>query len=174
MSAPAASAVSETHSRNGKVRRSRSAISAAWPGAGAAWVNPVANCGANSMPSAVTTSRTPPRVPAARAISAFRSAWVRVSLISVKTGTKAVENEPSANSRRMKFGMRNATQNASVIQFAPKVVLNTWSRTSPKTRLNSVIPPNDSTPRVMLRGLPPPAGPCPALTPAPPAGGRGS
>jgi hypothetical protein len=34
--------------------------------------------------------------------------------------TNAVENEPSANSRRMKLGMRNATQKASVPALAPR------------------------------------------------------
>jgi len=37
----------------------------------------------------------------------------------VKTGTKAVENDPSANSRRRKFGIRKATQKASVAALAP-------------------------------------------------------
>ena len=82
--------------------------------------NSAASHGEASIPIAVTTSSTPPRVPAVRAISSFSSAWLRFSLISVNTGTKAVENEPSANSRRMKLGMRKATKNASVIAFAPK------------------------------------------------------
>ena len=121
-SAPPASAVSETNSRNGKVSRSRSTIrpnltgSSAEPG-----LNTIATCGVKISPSAVTSSSTPPSVPDTLAISVRRSACGRVSLTSVNTGTKAVENEPSANSRRRKFGMRNATQNASVTALAPKL-----------------------------------------------------
>jgi hypothetical protein len=66
----------------------------------------------------------------------------------------------------MKLGMRKATQTASVSQLVPKVVLNTWSRTRPNTRLSMVIPPKDRTPRVMLRpGL---ADAGPPLMPVPP------
>ena len=88
--------------------------------------NSAATCGATSMPSAVRPAaarRRACRRCARRAPSAPRG--VRFSLISVNTGTKAVENEPSANSRRMKFGMRNATQNASVAALAP----NAWRST---------------------------------------------
>src|SRR5699024_8494467 len=71
-------------------------------------------------------------------------------LYSVNTGTNAVENEPSANSRRMKLGMRNATQNASVAADAPNVVLMAMSRARPSTREIIVIELNDSSPRNKL------------------------
>ena len=74
---------------------------------------------AAELATAAPTSRTPPRVPETLATSAFRSAWGRVSFTWVNTGTKAVENDPSANNRRRKFGIRNATQNASVAALAP-------------------------------------------------------
>ncbi len=118
--APPASAVSDTNSRNGKVSRSRCTIrpnlagSSLEPG-----LNSSATCGVKISPSAVTSSKIPPRVPDTRDISARRSACGRVSLTSVNTGTKAVAKEPSANSRRRKFGMRNATQKASVVALAP-------------------------------------------------------
>jgi hypothetical protein len=48
---------------------------------------------------------------------------------SDSTGTKACENAPSANSRRRKFGMRNATKKASAAGPAPKLVAITVSRT---------------------------------------------
>lgn len=103
-------------------------------------------------PSAVTSSNMPPRVPETRAINSRRSACGRVSLTSVNTGTKAVANEPSANRRRRKFGIRNATQNASVTALAPKVVEIAWSRIRPSTRDTMVILLNESSPLIM-RGV---------------------
>src|SRR5574337_1303173 len=102
-SAPEASAVSETNSRNGKVSRSKSIVRSNLCGwSSAPGSNTVASCGAKISPSAVTTSSTPPRVPATRDISRRRSSCVPVSLTSVNTGTNAVVNDPSANSLRMK------------------------------------------------------------------------
>jgi hypothetical protein len=43
-------------------------------------------------------------------------------LYSLITGTKACENEPSANSRRRKFGILNATSQASMKALAPNAV----------------------------------------------------
>ena len=108
------------------------------------------NLGAYGEGGAVTTSNTPPSVPETRDISCLRSSWLRFSFTSVKTGTKAVENEPSANSRRMKLGMRKATQNASVAAFAPNTALMDISRTRPSTREIMVMLLNDSSPRNML------------------------
>ncbi len=123
-SAPPASAVSDTNSRNGKVSRNRSTSSPYLAGSPAsASANSQAICGVKIMPSAVSTSNTPPSVPDTRDISSRRSACGRVSLTSVNTGTNAVANEPSANSRRRKLGTRNATQNASVVALAPKVMV---------------------------------------------------
>ena len=92
-------------------------------------------------------------MPETRDISSRRSACGRVSFTSVNTGTKAVENEPSANSRRMKLGMRKATQKASVIALAPNVAWMAWSRTSPSTRDTIVMPLNDITPRNILAAI---------------------
>src|SRR5690606_10166881 len=78
--------------------------------------------------------------PAVRATSSRSSSCERVSRTSVNTGTNASENEPSANRRRRKFGIRNATQNASVIAFAPNTVAITISRTRPNTRDTRVMP----------------------------------
>jgi hypothetical protein len=139
LSTAPAIAVSEMKSRKGKVMRSRSAVS--WNFAGSSCepgANRAVTCGANSTPSAVTTSSTAPRVPATRAIIRRSSSGVPFSFISVSAGTKAVEKEPSANSRRMKLGMRKATQKASVAALAPKTLANTTSRTSPRTRETKV------------------------------------
>ncbi len=149
--APPASAVSETNSRNGNVSRNRWAVSANFCGCSIApGENIAATCGAKISPSAVISSSTAPSVPDTRAISRFTSSCVPVSFTSVNTGTNAVENEPSANSRRMKLGMRNATQNASVAALAPNTVLIDMSRASPSTREIIVMLLNESSPRNML------------------------
>ena len=49
------------------------------------------------------------------------------------TGTNACENAPSANSRRSRFGIRNATKNASVAMPAPNMRAITRSRKKPRT-----------------------------------------
>ncbi len=95
-------------------------------------------------------SKAPPSVPATRAVKSRSSAWLRVSLTWVNTGTKAVENEPSANSRRMKFGIRNAMTKASVAALAPKTWLIAMSRAKPSTREIMVIALNENTPRRRL------------------------
>ena len=91
-----------------------------------------------------------PSVPAVREMSSFNSACERVSLTSVSTGTKATENEPSANRRRMKLGMRKATQNASVAALAPNAQAMAISRTRPRTREMKVPPLKVSSERSML------------------------
>ena len=150
-SAPPDNAVSETNSRNGKVSRSSSTVSSNLRGSSIApGENNTVTCGAKMMPSAVISSSTPPSVPDTRAISSFSCTGVPFSFTSVKTGTKAVENEPSANSRRMKLGMRNATQNASVAPLAPNAALIDMSRTRPSTREIIVMLLKESSPRSML------------------------
>ena len=60
------------------------------------------------------------------------------SRLAASTGTKAWLKAPSANSRRNRLGMRNATLNASVNALAPKVEAINNSRTSPVMREASV------------------------------------
>ena len=89
--------------------------SIAQPGA-----NSATTAGAANTPMAVSASRMPARVPATwstRSFSARRSPLARTS---DRTGTKASEKEPSANSRRMKLGILKARKNASVAPLAPK------------------------------------------------------
>ncbi len=62
----------------------------------------------------------------------------RCARVSARIGTKACENAPSANSRRSRFGMRNATLNASVHALAPKAAAISSSRTRPVMREASV------------------------------------
>src|SRR3981189_3188076 len=59
-------------------------------------------------------------------------------LYSASTGTNACENEPSANRRRSRFGMRKATKKASVARLAPKARAMMKSRREPRMRLRRV------------------------------------
>jgi hypothetical protein len=56
------------------------------------------------------------------------------ALLAASTGTKAWLKAPSANSRRNKLGMRNATLKASVKALAPNKEAINNSRTKPVTR----------------------------------------
>ena len=66
------------------------------------------------------TNSTTPKVPATESTSSRASSFERFVLYSLMTGTKACENEPSANRRRRKFGILNATSQASMKALAPK------------------------------------------------------
>ena len=57
---------------------------------------------------------------------------------SVKIGTNAMVNDPSAKSLRSKFGILKATKKASDAIPAPKYPAMTISINSPKIRLNRV------------------------------------
>ncbi len=117
---PPASEASEMNSAYGKVIRSISAasrpcsVSAPKPGANTGMIH-----GAASTAAAVSTSRKAASVPATRSTRALTARWSPRARYSASTGTKAIENEPSAESRRMKFGIRNATTKASIIGLAP-------------------------------------------------------
>ncbi len=109
-------------SRYGNVQRSISTVRSNLPVS--AW-NPGANISTNSgaatMPTIVTTAMNQAMVPMAPSTSSRTSSWPRWTLYSETTGTKACENAPSANSRRMKFGILNATRNASIRTPAPNI-----------------------------------------------------
>ena len=144
------------NSAYGKVIRSISMNSACFslpgtkPGA-MSWVSH----GAASRTTAVSTSNPASRVPATRSTNS-RTAWGPCcSLYSANTGTKAIENEPSADSRRMKLGMRKAAMNTSIAGLAPNTIAYTWSRTSPETRDRKVIALNTAVER-SKRLMPPP------------------
>ena len=47
----------------------------------------------------------------------------------------------------MKFGIRNATQKASVTASVPNTLPIKWSRNNPNTRLTMVMLPNEATER---------------------------
>src|SRR5687767_13860735 len=129
-------------SKYGNVQRSISTVrsnfasSARNPGA-----NSSTRSGATMIPTTVTSARKEASVPAAPSTRSRTSSWVLRTLYSETTGTKACENAPSANRRRMKFGILNATRNASMSTPAPNIREYTMSRASPVIRDRSVKPP---------------------------------
>jgi len=97
--------------------------------------------GENTTPAtATTTSSTESSLTADLAISKASSFPWRVRY-SVKTGIKATLNDPSAKSLLKRFGILNATKNASELSPAPKNQAMTTSLINPKIRLNSVADP---------------------------------
>jgi len=100
------------------------------------------------------------------AISARVASAPRCSLVAASTGTKAWLNAPSANRRRNRLGMRNATLKASVSTFAPNIDAMSKSRTSPVMREARVSKEtveaalrSDTGGSVCAAGLAPPAAP---------------
>src|SRR3546814_3566741 len=132
---PPAIDASEMNSAYGKVIRSISAarrpcsVSAPKPGANSGMIH-----GARSTAAAVSTSRKAVRVPATRSISSFTAACPWRLLYSASTGTKAIENEPSADSRRMKRSEEHTSELQSLMRisyavFSLKKKLNNTQQT---------------------------------------------
>src|SRR4051812_6260340 len=68
----------------------------------------------------------------------------------MNTGTNAALIAPSAKRSRTRFGMRNATLNASIAFPAPNIEARTWSRASPRMRLAMVAAPADTAERASV------------------------
>src|SRR5699024_1807256 len=75
------------------------------------------------------------------------------SRVADKTGTNDCANAPSANSRRMKLGILNATRNASICGPAPNSTANSTSRANPNTRDVRVKPPTTPLERAIEADL---------------------
>jgi hypothetical protein len=107
--------------------------------------------GAAITPMSVMANNTTAKVPATSSTRARTSSCERLCLYSLITGTKAWLKEPSANRRRRKFGILNATSQASMKALAPKAAAKTISRASPVTRDIRVAKPVTA---VLLKILP--------------------
>src|SRR5260221_11911397 len=95
--------------------------------------------GAAATPRAVAARSARVSRVAVRSTRSFVSVSPRRVLYSERTGTKACEKAPSANRRRSRLGMRNATKNASVARPAPNSLAIRTSRTNPRMRDTSVM-----------------------------------
>ena len=94
--------------------------------------------GAAITPTAQTSNSTQTRTLATLSTSAWVASCPSRAWVAASTGMKAWLNAPSANMRRNKLGIRNATLKASVMALAPKVAASKVSRTRPVTRESSV------------------------------------
>jgi hypothetical protein len=97
--------------------------------------------GEKTMPRAVTMVRM--KIMTVRTICANSMACCLdfFCRYSVNTGIKATENEPSAKSLLKRFGIRNATKNASAEKPLPKKLAISISLTKPRTLLRKVKAP---------------------------------
>ena len=89
--------------------------------------------GAAATPTTQVANKAQARMVATALINscvASSPCWLRVA---ASKGTKAWEKAPSANKRRKRFGMRNATLKASVAALAPKLAAISCSRNKPVT-----------------------------------------
>ena len=98
----------------------------------------------------VSNSSVPPNMPATRSINSRTASRPPFSRVSANTGTKACAKAPSANSRRKKFGILNATKNASALPLAPIKLASITSRNRPKMRESMVAPPTTALERTNL------------------------
>jgi len=141
-SMPIAAAASATSGSIGSITRVSSTVSSILPGTEA---NPAANArtshGAASQPIAHSANSTEPSVIMSWRPNAQASSSPRRCSISVNVGTNAEDIAPSANRSRSRFGIRNATLNASVANPAPNRIAIACSRTRPMTRESSVAAP---------------------------------
>ncbi|MNE67181.1 hypothetical protein D3C80_1627740 [compost metagenome] len=94
--------------------------------------------GAPSTPSTQVSSKAQLSTVATLAISTRVASSPSLALVPASTGTKAWLKAPSANRRRNRLGMRNATLKASVSAFAPNMEAMSRSRSKPVIREASV------------------------------------
>ena len=99
----------------------------------------------------VKVNKIDPRLPATLATNRSAAACVPDWRYSESTGTNAWEKAPSAKSLRKKFGILNATKNASASALAPRTLARTISLNSPKTRDSIVIAPTTALDLKRLR-----------------------
>ncbi|CUQ66434.1 protein of unknown function [Candidatus Nitrospira inopinata] len=97
--------------------------------------------GAANIPRIVTSVTTVRSVVKTALASSHTSCLPRVVRYSVKTGMKAEDMDPSANSSRSRLGTRNATKKASAAGVAPNNRASTMSRMKPRIRLAKVPTP---------------------------------
>ena len=109
--------------------------------------------GASSTPMSTTKLSTTVANVAILLASAHAEASSPVVVFLEKTVTNAVDNAPSAKRSRNRFGMRNATLNASMAMPAPKSAARICSLASPSNRLHITATPTIPAARVLSSGL---------------------
>src|SRR3569832_825419 len=136
---PAEKATSDMNAMYGNIQRVMKTAASKLCGV---FLNPLASrytsTGAATMPTTQVASSAQASAVATPSIRRCVASSPSVSLECASAGTKAWLKAPSAKRRRKRFGMRNATLNASVKPLAPNVAAMSRSRTRHVTREASV------------------------------------
>src|SRR5204863_3652617 len=147
-------AASDTSNMKGHMMRVSKMVSSVLSGDQFPHVKSSTSCGANTMPSSVTTLMKT----AVRVATLFASRHADSSPSTViffeNVVMNAVESAPSANKSRSRLGNRNAIRNASRFLPAPKRPANTISRIKPSIRLDRIAKPTIPAARVLPRRSP--------------------
>src|SRR5947207_5021193 len=150
LSMPITNAASDTSNMNGHMMRVSKIVSAVLSGDQLPHVKRSTSCGANTMPSSVTTLMKTAVSVATLFARRHADSSPSTAIFFENVVMNAVDNAPSANKSRSRFGNRNAIKNASRFFPAPKRPANTISRINPSRRLDRIAMP--TTPAA--RGLP--------------------
>src|SRR6184192_1720147 len=109
------------------------------------------SCGANTMPSSVTTLMKTAVSVATLFARRHADSSPSTAIFFENVVMNAVDSAPSANKSRSRFGNRNAIKNASRFFPAPNKPANTVSRIRPRTRLDRMAMPTTPVARVLIR-----------------------
>src|SRR5205823_3707934 len=151
LSMPITNAASETSNMNGHMMRVSKIVSAVLSGDQLHHVKRSTSCGANTMPSSVTTLMKTAVSVATLFARRHADSSPSTAIFFENVVMNAVDNAPSANKSRSRFGNRNAIKNASRFFPAPKRPANTISRINPSRRLDRIAMPTTPAARVLPR-----------------------
>ena len=141
----------DTSSMKGHIIRVSKIVSAVLSGGQLPHVRRSTSCGAKRMPSSVTALMKTAVSVATLFASRQADSSPSTAIFFENVVINAVDNAPSANRSRSKFGSRNAIKNASRFLPAPKSPANTISRISPRMRLHKIAMPTIPVARVLAR-----------------------
>src|SRR4029077_8966478 len=151
LSMPITNAASETSNMNGHMMRVSKIVSAVLSGDQLPHVKRSTSCGANTMPSNVTTLMKTAVSVATLFARRHADSSPSTAIFFENVVMNAVDSAPSANKSRSRFGNRNAIRNASRFLPAPKRPAKTVSRIKPSTRLDRIAMPTTPAARVLPR-----------------------
>src|SRR6185437_3880958 len=151
LSMPITNAASDTSNMNGHMMRVSKIVSAVLSGDQLPHVKRSTSCGANTMPSNVTTLMKAAVSVATLFARRHADSSPSTAIFFENVVMNAVDSAPSANKSRSRFGNRNAIRNASRFFPAPKRPAKTVSRIKPSTRLDMIAMPTTPAARVLPR-----------------------
>src|SRR6266480_3990352 len=154
LSMPITNAASETSNMNGHMMRVSKIVTAVLSGDQLPHVKRSTSCGANTIPSSVTTLMKTAVSVATLFARRHADSSPSTAIFFENVVMNAVDSAPSANKSRSKFGNRNAIRNASRFLPAPNNPANTVSRINPSMRLDRTAIPTTPAARVLPRRSP--------------------